>query len=54
MYEALHQRTIRIEIITGETNSLCGIKKTQIFPLSLHWTELCVFFFFTSAMITGV
>jgi hypothetical protein len=41
MYVVFHQGTIRIEVITGETNSPYGPNtKNAIFPLSLHWTEL--------------
>jgi hypothetical protein len=38
-YEAYHQSTVRIDVITREINSVCGtnIKKS---PLNLHWTEL--------------
>jgi hypothetical protein len=52
MYEALHQRIIKIEIITGETKfSIWCQHKKKFFPLNLHWTVLWIF---TSAVIKGV
>jgi hypothetical protein len=52
MYKALHHRTIRIGVITGQTKSPYGTNtKTQIFPVNLHWMGLL---FSSSAVITGV
>jgi hypothetical protein len=50
MYEALHQRTIRIEVITGEKNSPYCTNTN--FPTQS--TLNGILDFFTSAVITGV
>jgi hypothetical protein len=54
-YEALHQRTITIEIITGEKRySLWYHHKKNKFCHSIYTWRSVVFFFFTSAVLTGV
>jgi hypothetical protein len=40
-YEALHQRTLTIEIIAGERDTPYGTNtREQVFPFSLHLAEL--------------
>jgi hypothetical protein len=44
MYEALHQRTIRVEVITEETNSLYGTNsKNTNFPIQSTLVGVVVF-----------
>jgi hypothetical protein len=46
MHEALHQRTIRTEVITGETNFLYGTKTKNKFSYSIYAGWSCSFFYF--------
>jgi hypothetical protein len=53
MYEPLHQRTIKIEVITGEMKySVWYQHKKNKFPHSIYTGQSCNFL--TSSMIMGV
>jgi hypothetical protein len=53
MYEALYQKTIKIESITGETKSPYGTNSRKTTLSTQSTPEGGVAFFFTSAVVMG-